>query len=269
MRVVILESSQEVSSRAADVFCQLIGSQPQCVLGLATGGTPLGTYQELIGRYRAGQVSFAGVTTFNLDEYVGLPPNHEQSYRRFMHQHLFELADFELQRCHLPDGNATDMPRACCQYEQQIAAAGGIDLQLLGIGSDGHIAFNEPGSSLASRTRLKALTERTRRDNARFFTSLEEVPKLSMTMGVGTILEAKQILLLATGSNKAAAVKALVEGSVSAQVPASALQLHPRVSVLVDREAASDLVRGNYYLEVEQIQRALEQSLAEQRAAQT
>ena len=258
MRVVILESSQEVSDRAADLICQLISSKPQCVLGLATGGTPLGTYHELVARHRAGQVSFAGVSTFNLDEYVGLPYGHEQSYRSFMHQHLFELADFELSRCHLPDGNAADIPAACCAYEEQIAAAGGIDLQLLGVGSEGHIAFNESGSSLASRTRIKALTERSRRDNARFFSSLEEVPKLSMTMGVGTILEARQIVLLATGSNKAATVKAFVEGPVTAQVPASVLQLHPRVSVLLDGAAASDLSRAGYYHEVEQIQRGLE-----------
>lgn len=258
MRVVILESSQQVSVRAADLICQLVASKPQCVLGLATGGTPLGTYQELIERYRAGQVSFAGVSTFNLDEYVGLPFGHEQSYRNFMHQHLFGLADFELSRCHLPDGNAVDIPAACCEYEQQIAAAGGIDLQLLGVGSDGHIAFNEPGSSLASRTRIKALTERSRRDNARFFSSLEEVPKLSVTMGVGTILESRQIVLLATGSNKAATVKALVEGPVTAQVPASALQLHPQVIVLLDRAAADGLLRADYYQEVERIQRGLE-----------
>ena len=260
MRVVILENSQQVSARAADLICQLVSSKPKCVLGLATGGTPLGTYQELIARHRAGQVSFARVTTFNLDEYVGLPMGHEYSYRHFMHQHLFELADFELSRCHLPDGNAADIPAACCAYEEQIAAAGGIDLQLLGVGSDGHIGFNEPGSSLASRTRIKALTQRTLRDNARFFSSLEEVPKLSITMGVGTILESRQILMLATGSNKAAVVKAFVEGPVTAQVPASVLQFHPQVSVLLDRAAASDLLRADYYHEVEKIQRGLELS---------
>jgi glucosamine-6-phosphate deaminase len=151
---------------------------------------------------------------------------------------------------------------ACHGYEQLIAQAGGIDLQLLGIGSDGHIAFNEPGSSLASRTRVKALTERTRHDNARFFQSLAEVPKLALTMGVGTILESRQVVLLATGKNKSAAVKALVEGPVTAQVPASALQLHPRVTVLLDQGAAQALSRVEYYLEVEQIQRQLEEQSA-------
>lgn len=260
MRVVILENPQEVSARAADLICQLIATKPHCVLGLATGGTPLGTYQELVSRHRTGRVSFANVSTFNLDEYVGLPVDHEQSYRRFMQRNLFDLADFELSCCHLPDGNALNMTAACLDYEERIAAAGGIDLQLLGIGSDGHIAFNEPGSSLASRTRVKGLTERTRQDNARFFNSLDEVPKLSMTMGVGTILEARQIVLLATGENKSAVAKAFIEGPISAQVPASALQLHPCVQVLIDRSAASELSRADYYLEMESMQRSLEQA---------
>ncbi len=260
MRVVILDSPQAVSSRAADVFCQTILECPTCVLGLATGGTPLGTYRELIERYRRQQVSFSQLTTFNLDEYVGLPREHEQSYWRFMHQHLFELADFNADRCYIPDGNATDLITAGDRYESQIARAGGIDLQLLGIGTDGHIAFNEPGSSLASRTRIKALSEQTRRDNARFFNSLDEVPKLALTMGVGTILEARRVLLLATGGNKAAAVQALVEGPVTAQFPASALQLHPWVTVLLDGEAASGLARRRYYEEAEVLHAELERT---------
>ena len=260
MRVVILDDPLAVSRRAADVFCQVLAARSDSVLGLATGSTPLDTYRELVSRYRQRQVSFRHTTTFNLDEYVGLPPRHEQSYWRFMQENLFEQADFELQRCHLPEGSASDLAAACRSYEQQIADAGGIDLQLLGIGTDGHIAFNEPGSSLASRTRVKALTHRTRQDNARFFRSLDEVPRLALTMGVGTILDARQILLLATGANKAAAVEALVEGPVTSQVPASALQLHPQVMVLVDREAASQLARAEYYLEVEAIQRQLETS---------
>lgn len=259
MRVVILESPQTVSERAADIFCQCIQSNPQSVLGLATGGTPLGTYRELIQRYQRNQVSFAEVTTFNLDEYVGLPRTHAQSYWSFMHQNLFSLADFDTTRCHLPDGAPEDRAAAGNRYEEQIDSAGGIELQLLGIGTDGHIAFNEPGSSLASRTRIKALTEQTRRDNARFFSSLDEVPKLALTMGVGTILEAEHVLLLATGENKALAVQALVEGPVTAQVPASALQLHPKVTVIVDSAAASRMARAEYYREVEQIQLELEQ----------
>ncbi len=259
MRVIILDSPSDVSSRAADLICQAVATQPKIVLGLATGGTPLGTYRQLVERYRSGQVSFAQVTTFNLDEYIGLAREHEQSYWSFMHHNLFSLADFKPELCHMPNGQATDMTAACNAYERQIAAAGGIELQLLGIGTDGHIAFNEPGSSLASRTRIKALTEQTRRDNARFFASLDEVPKLSMTMGVGSILSAQRILLLATGANKSAATAALVEGPVTAQVPASALQLHPQVTVLLDRDAASGLKRADYYQEVELIQRGLEE----------
>lgn len=258
MRVVILESPAAVSSRAADIICQIIQTNPKSVLGLATGGTPLGTYRELIERYRATQINFSKLTTFNLDEYVGLARLHPQSYWRFMCQNLFEPGDFDIDSCHIPDGSAKDLLEACWNYEEKIANAGGIDLQLLGIGTDGHIAFNEPGSSLASRTRVKALTEQTRRDNARFFESIDEVPKLALTMGVGTILAARRILLLATGDNKAIAVRALIEGPVTASVPASALQLHPRVTVLLDREAASQLARSEYYLEVEKVQSELE-----------
>ena len=258
MRVVILNSAEAVSQRAAEIIAQVVKHRPQAVLGLATGGTPLATYQRLIALNRSGQVSFRQVTTFNLDEYIGLSADHPQSYHYFMQTHLFQHLDIDTARCHVPDGFAADYNIYGQQYEQQIAAAGGIDLQLLGIGTDGHIAFNEPGSSLASRTRIKALTEQTRQDNARFFDSLDEVPKLAVTMGVGTILEAKRILLLATGSNKANAVRAFIEGPVTSQITASALQLHPAVTVLVDEAAADWLQRRDYYLEVEAAQRELE-----------
>lgn len=258
MRVVILRDQQQVSERAADLICQTVTANPRSVLGLATGGTPLGTYDELVARYGAGQVSFQQCTSFNLDEYVGLDRDHDQSYRTFMHQHLFSKTDFDPDRCHLPDGQADDFARACETYEKLIREAGGIDLQLLGIGSDGHIAFNEPGSSLASRTRIKALTAQTRQDNARFFAAMEDVPKLAITMGIGTILEAESVLLLATGSHKAEVVKSFVEGPVTAQVPASALQMHPRVTVVLDEEAAGRLVRREYYRYVESIQAELD-----------
>lgn len=258
MRVVILDSPTAVSTRAADIICQTIQANPRAVLGLATGGTPLGTYHELIQRYRVQRINFTQLTTFNLDEYVGLPREHPQSYWSFMCQNLFTPGDFDIDACHIPDGTAVDLLDACRAYEDQIARAGGIELQLLGIGTDGHIAFNEPGSSLASRTRVKALTQQTRRDNARFFESIDEVPKLALTMGVGTILDARGILLLAMGTNKAATVRALVEGPVTASVPASALQLHPHVTVLLDRDAASQLARAEYYIEVEHVQAQLE-----------
>ncbi len=259
MRVVILPQADDVSRRAAELISDCVRKKPNAVLGLATGGTPLGTYDELIRLYEAGEISFRNVTTFNLDEYVGLSPQHEQSYHHFMRANLFSKADFDLAKCHVPNGLADDYASYCEAYEQQIREAGGVDLQLLGIGTDGHIAFNEPSSSLASRTRLKALTEVTRQDNARFFAPGEEVPSLTVTMGVGTILESRKIVLLATGSKKADAVRAFIEGPVSSQVTASALQLHPRVVVLIDELAAAHLERQDYYKEVERVQRQVEQ----------
>ena len=258
MRVVVLPTADDVSRRSAEIIVGCVQKKSKAVLGLATGGTPLGTYREMIKAQRAGKVSFRDVTTFNLDEYVGLGPEHPQSYQHFMREHLFSKADFNADKCHVPDGLAGDYVEYCTSYEQKIRDSGGIDLQLLGIGTDGHIAFNEPGSSLASRMRLKALTERTRIDNSRFFGVGEEVPYLAVTMGVGTILEARRILMLATGGNKANAVRAFVEGPVTAQIPASALQLHPQVTVLLDEAAAEWLLRREYYNEVEHIQLRVE-----------
>lgn len=258
MRVVVLPDASAVSSRAADIFCKLLNDLPDAILGLATGSTPLGTYNELVRRNRAGEVSFAEAATFNLDEYVGIPRRHEQSYHSFMHQNFFGHLDINPANCQLPDGEAEDLLTECHRYEKLIDDAGGIDLQILGIGSDGHIAFNEPGSSLASRTRIKALTQQTRVDNSRFFSSLEEVPRVAITMGVGTILEADHILLLANGASKANAVRDFIEGPVTAMVPASALQLHPQVTVLLDEMAASKLARREYYDHVEAIQLELE-----------
>ena len=259
MRVVVLPTADDVSRRATEVIIGCVQQKSNAVLGLATGGTPLSTYREMIKAQQAGKVSFREVTTFNLDEYVGLGPEHPQSYRHFMCEHLFSKADFDVDKCHVPDGLASDYNAYCESYEQKIRDSGGIDLQLLGIGTDGHIAFNEPGSSLASRMRLKALTERTRVDNSRFFADAEEVPYLAMTMGVGTILEARRILMLATGANKANAVRAFIEGPVTAQITASALQLHPQVTVLLDESAAEWLQRREYYDEVERIQLRVEQ----------
>lgn len=258
MRVVVLSSADEVSQRAATIIVRKIHSHPNTVLGLATGGTPLGTYRELLKLYREGQVSFKNVTTFNLDEYVGLKPDHPQSYHQFMYQNLFSQADFDLKKCHVPSGLAHDYKQYCLAFEQSIRDVGGIDLQLLGIGTDGHIAFNEPGSSLGSRMRLKALTERTRLDNSRFFSDIEEVPRLAVTLGVGTIMEARSILLLATGSSKAQSVRAFIEGPITAQIAASALQMHPAVTVLLDEPAAQLLERRDYYDEVERIQLQVE-----------
>lgn len=258
MRVIILPDADAVSRRTADFLGDLVRRKPACVLGLATGGTPLGAYRELIRRHREEGLDFSQATTFNLDEYVGLAPSHPQSYRHFMQANLFDHINIDPNRTHVPDGRALDFERACLLYEERIRACGGIDLQLLGIGTDGHIAFNEPGSSLGSRTRLKTLASETIRDNARFFGSEEAVPRLSVTMGVGTILEARRCVLVAIGAGKAQAIRDTVEGPITAQVTASALQLHRDVIVIVDEAAAGLLARRGYYSEVEQAQRLLE-----------
>lgn len=258
MRVIIERDADAVSQRAARIVADQIRRKPDSVLGLATGGTPLGTYRELVRMRQEEGLSFSRVTTFNLDEYVGLSPSHPQSYRYFMQRNLFDHLDIDPMRTHVPDGLAADYESYCRQYEQRIVDAGGIDLQLLGIGRDGHIAFNEPGSSLGSRTRLKTLTSETLRDNARFFDGQEQVPRLAVTMGVGTILESRRCLLLAVGESKAEAVRATVEGPVTSQVTASALQLHREVLVLLDEPAAGRLQRREYYQEVERAQALLE-----------
>ncbi|MCA9120872.1 MAG: glucosamine-6-phosphate deaminase [Planctomycetaceae bacterium] len=258
MRVIIETIAEEVSQRGANFIAALIRRKPDCVLGLATGGTPLGVYAELIRMHRDEGLDFSQVTTFNLDEYVGLAATHPQSYRHFMQSNFFDHVNLLPSNTHVPDGRALDFQTHCRQYEQRIADAGGIDLQLLGIGSDGHIAFNEPGSSLGSRTRLKTLASETIQDNARFFGGADQVPRLAITMGVGTILESRQCLLLAMGKGKAAAIRSTIEGPVTAQVTASALQLHRDVIVVVDQDAGGWLSRRDYYAEVEHAQSLLE-----------
>lgn len=258
MRVIVEPDASGVARTAARFVARLLRRKPNCVLGLATGSTPLGMYRELIHMHRQEGLDFSRVVTFNLDEYVGLGPTHPQSYRRFMQENLFDRLNIEPRNTHVPDGRALDFDAFCQQYERMIVETGGIDLQVLGIGSDGHIAFNEPGSSLGSRTRLKTLTEETIRDNARFFGSAEQVPRLAITMGVGTILESRQCLLLACGSTKARAICDTIEGPVTAQVTASALQLHRDVIAVVDEEAGRLLERRDYYREVERAQSLLE-----------
>ena len=258
MRVIIEPDGDAVSQRAARFVADLVRRKPDCVIGLATGNTPLGMYRELIRLHREDGLDLSQVTTFNLDEYVGLAANHPQSYRRFMQQHLFDHVNINASKTHVPDGRALDFETSCRQYEQKIKDAGGIDLQVLGIGTDGHIAFNEPGSSLGSRTRLKTLTSETLRDNARFFGGEDKMPRLAVTMGVGTILESRRCLLLATGSGKAQAISATVEGPITAQVTASALQLHRDVIVVLDPPAAGWLTRREYYQHVEAAQKLLQ-----------
>lgn len=247
MEVIITKDYDELSKQAAQLFRRQIVLKPNSVLGLATGSTPIGLYNELVRMHVEEGLDFSKVVTFNLDEYLGLHPSHEQSYHYFMHQHLFSKINISPANTHVPHGHTQRILEFCQWYEDQITAAGGIDLQVLGIGTDGHIAFNEPGSSLGSRTRLKTLTKQTIEDNARFFDNPDDVPRFAITMGVGTILEARQIVLLASGANKADIVAEAIEGPVTAQVTASALQLHRHVTVLVDEAAASKLKRADYY----------------------
>ncbi len=245
MEIIIKADAQEASLEAAALIARQLRVKPESVLGLATGSTPLRLYERLCAMAEAGAIDPSQATAFNLDEYVGLPGTHPQSYAAFMQAHLFER--FKVARWHIPNGMSADIARHCAQYEEAIREAGGIDLQLLGLGSDGHIGFNEPGSSLASRTRLKTLTARTVADNALHFASPEEVPRHVITMGVGTILDAQACLVLAFGEQKARAVAAMAEGPVSASCPASALQMHPVCTLIVDEPAAALLERRDYY----------------------
>ena len=251
MEVVPLTTGAEVGALAADVIETLLRARPDAVLGLATGSTPLPTYQELVRRHRAGTgPSYDEVRCFTLDEYVGLPPGHPETYRETIFRELTDDLGIARERVASPDPSPEGLAGAGARYEAAIEAAGGVDLQVLGIGGDGHLAFNEPGSSLGSATRMKTLTERTRRDNARFFDSIDQVPRQVLTQGLGTILRARHLLFVATGAGKADAVAAAVEGPVSASCPASVLQLHPHATVLLDAEAASGLARLDYYREV-------------------
>lgn len=245
---VIIQPDYETASRlAADIVEKLVRQKPDCVLGLATGSTPIGLYKELIRRHKEEHLDFSKITSFNLDEYYRLTPDHPQSYHYFMREQLFDHINIPVAQRHLPDGMAEDIEASCQAYEDEIKKAGGIDLQVLGIGSDGHIGFNEPGSSLASRTRMKTLMQETIKDNARFFDETEEIPIHALTMGVGTILDVKHCLLIACGAKKADIIAAAVEGPVTSQVTASALQMHPKTTVIVDEAAASKLKNIQYY----------------------
>jgi glucosamine-6-phosphate deaminase len=248
MEVVILDGAEAIGRLAADAIGELLERKPAAVLGLATGSSPLAIYDELARRCEAGEVSFAQARGFTLDEYVGLAATHPQRYRNVIDTELVSRVDFAPGAVRGPDGLAEDILAACAAYEAGIAEAGGVDLQILGIGTDGHIGFNEPGSSLASRTRIKTLTRQTRLDNARFFDGdLEQVPAHCLTQGLATIMAARHVVLVATGQGKAEAVHHLVEGAVSALWPATILQHHPHVTVLLDEAAASRLQLGAYY----------------------
>ena len=247
MEIIIQPDAAAASVIAARHIARVVRRKPGAVLGLATGNTPLATYRELIRLHRDEGLDFSGVTTFNLDEYVGLPPEHPASYHAFMWENFFRHVNVPAERIHIPDGMTRDVPEFCVEYEEQIVAAGGIDLQLLGIGSDGHIGFNEPSSSLASRTRIKTLTAQTRADNAPFFKRPEDVPVHVITMGVGTIMDTREVLLLAFGGRKAKATCEAVEGPITAMNPASILQMHPVARCIIDEPAAGGLSRLDYY----------------------
>ena len=247
MEVIIVPTAQDVGELAAARIADLVARKPDAVLGLATGSSPEGVYAELHRRVRAGSLSFSGVRGFALDEYVGLPLEHPESYASVIARDVVEPLGFDPSNVRVPDGRADDLDRAARDYDEAIAAAGGIDLQILGIGANGHIGFNEPTSSFASRTRIKTLAPQTRLDNARFFDHPDQVPTHCLTQGLGTILEAREVVLVAQGAGKAAAIAAAVEGPLTALVPGSALQLHRRATVIVDEDAASNLTLADYY----------------------
>ncbi len=247
MEIIVSATYEEMSKAAAKAVAELLNSKPNAVLGLATGSTPLGLYKELARMHKNDGLDFSQVTSFNLDEYVGLKKDHPQSYHYFMHENLFKHINIPAQNVYIPSGTTDNYAAFCDWYERRIKECGGIDLQLLGVGSDGHIAFNEPSSSLGSRTRIKTLAKSTIEDNARFFEKTADVPIYAITMGVGTILEARKILFLANGANKADAVAKAIEGPVTSMITASALQLHPDVIAFLDRDAAGKLAMIEYY----------------------
>lgn len=239
---IFIGTPQEVAAVAALRYKELLSSKPNAVLGFATGSTPIGLYRELIRQNAAGELSFAGVTSFNLDEYVGLDGSHDQSYRYFMNDNLFDHIDINKDKTFVPSGLDTSAETAAA-YDKAIEAAGGIDIQLLGIGNNGHIGFNEPNTPFGSGTHMVELTQNTREVNARFFSSIDEVPTYAVTMGVKTVMNAKSIILIALGKAKAPIMQKMIEGEVTEAVPASVLQLHPDAFILMDHDAASMLTK--------------------------
>lgn len=241
MRILIDKDYETMSLHGAEIVATEMRKRPSLVLGLATGSTPLGLYRKWITMVESGNLSFANVTTFNLDEYLGLPSDHPQSYRTFMRENLFRHIDINLNRTHIPNGVAEDVMKQCEEYDNLIEQAGGIDIQILGIGRNGHIGFNEPGEDFGRLTHVVRLSGSTRRANARFFSRLEDVPTYAITMGLKNIMRARQILLLAAGEDKSEAVYRALSGDVTEDLPASILQLHPNCIFLLDEAAASKL----------------------------
>jgi len=241
MKLIMTKDYLDMSKKAASIFIERVQKKHDITLGLATGSTPKAVYELLIQDYQQQHTSYKHVRTVNLDEYIGMSPCDKNSYHQFMMNHLFQHIDIQMENVYIPDGTAKDLEQECHNYEEKIKSLGGIDLQLLGIGKNGHIGFNEPGTSFDSRTHVVNLAESTRQANARFFTNIDEVPKKAITMGIATILEAKEIVLLASGSAKAEAIFNLFHGSVTEQFPASILQKHANVTVIADHEACQML----------------------------
>ncbi|MFC4304553.1 glucosamine-6-phosphate deaminase [Cohnella boryungensis] len=241
MNILTFDSDEKLNEAAANIIIGQIQTIPRAVLGLATGGTPVGIYKEIVRDYRRGMFSFRNVTTFNLDEYVNLPADHPESYHSYMNAHLFSHIDLPASQRHIPNGNASDLAAECSRYDEAIELSGQIDLQLLGLGHNGHIGFNEPAHALIKGTHIVDLAETTLEANARFFASVDEVPKQALTMGVGTILKAKKILLVVKGADKADIIRQALQGPITTDVPASLLQTHPNLIVLLDDAAAGKL----------------------------
>ncbi|MCD7722867.1 MAG: glucosamine-6-phosphate deaminase [Clostridiales bacterium] len=238
MNILIFTSKNEIGTAAGNYIAASVTENPKCTLGLATGSTPLEAYAQMIKLYESGAVDFSGVTTFNLDEYAGLDETDENSYHAFMHKNLFDSINVLPENINFLDGCAPDLESECSRYEEKIENCGGIDMQLLGLGSNGHIAFNEPAPAFENATHPVKLKESTINDNARFFDSKDSVPKMALTMGIGTIMRAKKILIIATGKNKAAAVRSLIYDNPTPACPATVLQFHPNVTVMLDSSAA-------------------------------
>lgn len=242
MRIFVEENYEKMSRRAAQIIAAQIVCKPDCVLGLATGSTPVGAYKCLVEQFEKGDLSFAEVKSVNLDEYRGLAPTHEQSYRYFMQDNLFNHVDIKAQNTNVPDGQAPDADAECARYERVIADFGGIDLQLLGMGLNGHIGFNEPADEFVKDTHVVDLTESTINANSRFFASMNQVPRQALTMGIGSIMQARAVLMVVSGENKADIVERVFTGPVTPRVPASILQLHPNVTLVGDKAALGKLV---------------------------
>ncbi|MDG0810828.1 glucosamine-6-phosphate deaminase [Cohnella rhizosphaerae] len=241
MNVLVFDDNEKLNEAGANIIVSLVQTNPRAVLGLATGGTPVGIYEQVVRMYKQGLVSFRNATSYNLDEYVGLPEDHPESYHTYMRRHLFDHIDLPADSAHLPNGNATDPDAECAAYDEMIERSGQIDLQLLGIGHNGHIGFNEPDTDLVRGTHVVTLAEETRKANARYFDAIDDVPKQAITMGIGSILKAKTILLVVRGADKAEIAKRALTGPITTDVPASLLQTHPRLTVLLDRAAARHL----------------------------